>query len=250
MQSWPRTVNFCIDHGDPHDRYKSSHDMVSYRIISYHTMGTICLGYELSWVRLVLGTNCLGYDLSWVRVVMGTSCPGYETSWVRVVLGTNCPGCELSWVRVVLGTSCRRYELSWVRVVHNPSGHTLGNPVSRPTHRRRWRFSNRVNTTGQRHRHHVRRPSVLSDMEYQVQLGRLGSCGNSFEVAETFRKLRKISEGSKTVSKLWKQFISCGNLLHLMTCLVCFRNTEYSPNTHSGTLWSLLTKTRQSRQRS
>ena len=41
--------------------------MVSYHI-SYH-MGTSCLGYELSWVRVVLGTSCPGYELSWVRVV-------------------------------------------------------------------------------------------------------------------------------------------------------------------------------------
>ena len=48
-------------------------------------MGTSCLGYEMSWVRVVLGMNCLGYEMSWVRVVLGTSCPGYELSWVRVV---------------------------------------------------------------------------------------------------------------------------------------------------------------------
>ena len=43
------------------------------------------VGYELSWVRVVLGTSCLGYELFWARVVLGTSCPGYELSWVRVV---------------------------------------------------------------------------------------------------------------------------------------------------------------------
>ena len=61
-----------------------SHRITSYHFMAYH-MGTSCLGYELSWVRVVLGTSCLGYELSWVRVVLGTSCPEYELSWVRVV---------------------------------------------------------------------------------------------------------------------------------------------------------------------
>ena len=77
------------------------HDLVWYRVISYHSiiychMGTSCLGYELSWVRVVLGRSCLGYELSWVWVVLGTSCLGYELSWVRVVLGTSCLWYELS----------------------------------------------------------------------------------------------------------------------------------------------------------
>ena len=29
---------------------------------------------------VVLGTSCLGYELSCVRVVLGTSCRGYELS--------------------------------------------------------------------------------------------------------------------------------------------------------------------------
>ena len=43
-------------------------------------MGTSRLGYESSWVRVVLGTSCLGYVSSWIRVVLGTSCPGYDGS--------------------------------------------------------------------------------------------------------------------------------------------------------------------------
>ena len=64
--------------------------IISYHNISYN-MGTSCLGFEMSWVRVVLGTSCLGYEMSWVRVVLSTSCLGYELSWVRVVLGTSCP---------------------------------------------------------------------------------------------------------------------------------------------------------------
>ena len=70
--------------------------------------------YDMIYIYISyhMGTSCLGYELSWVRVVLGTSCPGYELSWVRAVLGTSCLGYELSWVRVVLGTNCFRYELS------------------------------------------------------------------------------------------------------------------------------------------
>ena len=94
----------------------SWHDMISYSMASYHIwydmiydmiwydiwyhMGTSCLGYELSWVRVVLGTSCLGYELSWVRIVLGTSCLGYELSWVRVVLGTSCP--DPTYKKIVL----------------------------------------------------------------------------------------------------------------------------------------------------
>ena len=66
----------------------SWYDMIWYDIIScfisYH-MGTNCLGYELSWVRVVLGTSCLGYELSWVRVVLGT----YHTFMITSLAPSN-----------------------------------------------------------------------------------------------------------------------------------------------------------------
>ena len=43
-------------------------------------MDTCCPEYNLG--RVVLGTICAGYESSWVRVVLGTSCPEYEWSWV------------------------------------------------------------------------------------------------------------------------------------------------------------------------
>ena len=50
----------------------------------------------LLWVWVVLGTNWLGYELSYVHVVLG-----------RVAVST-CSVYELSWVRVVLCAVCRR----------------------------------------------------------------------------------------------------------------------------------------------
>ena len=55
-----------------------------YSSLIQSSLGTSCLGYELTWVRVGIG-----YEMSWVRVGHG-----YELTWVRV-----------GKVRLVLGTS-------------------------------------------------------------------------------------------------------------------------------------------------
>ena len=68
---------------------------------------------------------CCMISFDYLLLYCNSQTVGYELSWVRVVLGTSCLGFELPWVRVVLGTSCPEYELSWVQVVHNPSTHLI-----------------------------------------------------------------------------------------------------------------------------
>ena len=109
-----------------HLNHKNEGILRSFRL--FYLKGSLKVEFELVFIAMALcymifqlvaiifSCNCnsktVGYELSWVRVVLGTSCLGYESSWVRVVVGTSCPGYELSWVRVVLGTSCLGYELS------------------------------------------------------------------------------------------------------------------------------------------
>ena len=89
--------------------------MVWYHIITYHIkschMGTSCLGYTLSWVRVVLGTSCSGYELPWVRVVLGTSCLGYELS--RSHCGRKNAFPSNSWGRGGIGASWANWICVW-----------------------------------------------------------------------------------------------------------------------------------------